>query len=88
MVFAILFHSLLRCCFSVKKLAYGKTYQKNPFVLPSGDDAYALVGRYFKIILIVLFFYVFVFAFWDKAHRYFNPFFILNMIGLNILAWA
>lgn len=38
-------------------VAVAKRIGKNPNVLPKEDSAYALVGRYFKIILTVLFIY-------------------------------
>ncbi|MCL2624480.1 MAG: isoprenylcysteine carboxylmethyltransferase family protein [Planctomycetaceae bacterium] len=62
----------------------------NPFVLPKDDNVYGLVGFYFKLVLIAIFVYVLVYAFFPAWHDNFlpirqltNP--TISCIGLSLL---
>ena len=46
---------------------------RNPMVLPKDDSAYGLIGLYFKVTLIGLFVYVFLFAWVPSLRDYFLP---------------
>lgn len=57
--------------FVLKSIIVAKRIGKNPLVLPKDDSAYGLIGRYFKITLIVLFIYIVVYTFGMQYHQYF-----------------
>ena len=46
---------------------------RNPMVLPKDDSAYGLIGLYFKVTLIGLFVYVFLYAWVPSLRDYFLP---------------
>jgi hypothetical protein len=49
--------------FVAKSVIVAKRIVKNPLVLPKDDSAYGLIGLYFKLTMIFMFFYVLLFAF-------------------------
>ena len=74
----------------LKSLVVAKRTGINPFVLPKNDSVYGLVGFYFKLLMITIFVYVFIYAFFPSWHEYFlpikqlaNP--IINYIGLSLM---
>lgn len=76
--------------FVLKSLIVAKRIGKNPLVLPKDDSAYGLIGLYFKLILIAVFVYVFVYALFPTWHEYFLPIYQLDSlttkyIGLTLL---
>ena len=79
--------------FVAKSLIVAKRIGKNPLVLPKDDTAYGLIGFYFKLLLICMFFYVLCFAFFPEAYSYFLPIRQLNdvkvkWVGLGFLVFA
>jgi protein-S-isoprenylcysteine O-methyltransferase Ste14 len=79
--------------FVLKSLIVAKKIGKSPLVLPNDDTAYGLVGKYFKLMMIVLFIYVFSYSYFPKCQTYLFPFSfrkneILQYIGIAILAIA
>jgi protein-S-isoprenylcysteine O-methyltransferase Ste14 len=71
--------------FVLKSVIVAKRIGKNPFVLPKDDSAYGLLGFYFKIILISMFLYVIVFAFFPEGYAYFLPITPLNTTTLQYI---
>lgn len=61
-----------------KTVVIARRIGKNPLVFPKDDSAYALTGRYFKMLLAVLFLYVLLFAFFPAWHGHFLPLTQLN----------
>jgi protein-S-isoprenylcysteine O-methyltransferase Ste14 len=59
--------------FVLKSVMVARKIGKNPLVLPRDDSAYGLIGRYFKTVLIAMFFYVTVQAFFDISSQSFLP---------------
>ena len=59
--------------FVLKSILVARKIGKNPLVLPNDDTAFGLVGLYFKLTLIVLFIYIFVFACFPNLHDNFMP---------------
>lgn len=57
--------------FILKTLMVAKRIGKNPLVLPKDDSAYGLIGFYFKLTLIAMFIYVFVYALFPSWHNFF-----------------
>ncbi|MFA7379098.1 MAG: isoprenylcysteine carboxylmethyltransferase family protein [Bacteroidia bacterium] len=57
--------------FVLKSVVVAKRIGKNPLVLPKDDSAYGLIGLYFKLTLIVMFFYVVAYALFPTWHDYF-----------------
>ena len=79
--------------FVLKSVIVAKRIGKNPIVLPNDDSAYGLVGLYFKLILIFMFIYILLFAFFPTLYENFLPFKQLDTlkikyIGLGLLAFA
>ncbi|MBK8443411.1 MAG: isoprenylcysteine carboxylmethyltransferase family protein [Sphingobacteriales bacterium] len=79
--------------FVVKSWIVAKRIGKNPLVLPKDDSAYGLIGRYFKMLLILMFVYVLIFAAFPDEHAYFLPLVVLHIpllqyTGLALLALA
>jgi len=76
--------------FLLKSVVVAKRIGKNPLVLPNDDSAYGLIGRYFKLTLIVLFTYVVAYALFPACHDQFLPITgldhsIITYIGLTLL---
>ena len=74
----------------LKSIVVAKRTGKNPFVLPKDDNIYGLVGFYFKLLLIAIFVYVVVYAFFPTWHEFFlpiqqlaNP--TISCVGLSLL---
>ena len=74
----------------LKSIVVAKRTGKNPFVLPKDDNVYGIVGLYFKLVLIAIFVYVVIYAFFPTWHDNFlsiqqltNP--IISCIGLSLL---
>ncbi len=81
--------------FVAKSWIVAKRIGKNPLVLPKDDSAYGLIGRYFKILLILIFVYVLIFATFPDGYAYFLPLvalhtppLLLQYTGLALLALA
>lgn len=80
--------------FVFKSILVAKRIGKNPIVLPQDDSAYGLIGRYFKIIIGMLFLYVLLNAIIPSVlDTYFLPIAMLNKwlikyIGFAFLAFA
>ena len=76
-----------------KSIIVAKRIGKNPLVLPKDDSAYGLIGLYFKLIMIVLFVYVLLFAFVPALYDIFLPIkqletSTIKYIGLGLLGFA
>lgn len=56
--------------FVIKTLLVAKKIGKNPLVLPKDDTAYGLVGLYFKLLMVLLFVYVVVYAVFPDWYEY------------------
>lgn len=79
--------------FVLKSVIVAKRIGKNPLVLPKDDSAFGLIGLYFKLTLIAMFFYVLVFAFFPSWHDHFLSITFLDIlpikcIGIALLAIA
>lgn len=79
--------------FVLKSLIVAKRIGKNPLVLPSSDNAYGIVGLYFKLMLIAMFVYVALFSCFPAWHQHFLPIVQLELLavqytGLALLAIA
>ena len=79
--------------FVLKSIMVAKRIGKNPVVLPKVDNAYGLIGFYFKVILLALFVYVLAFAAFPNWHDNFLPINQIDnlpfkYIGLGLLAFA
>lgn len=79
--------------FVLKSVLVAKRIGKNPLVLPKSDNAYGLIGRYFKQTMIALFVYVLAFAFFPTWHKLFLPILELERppikyIGMTFLCVA
>ncbi|MDR2204921.1 MAG: isoprenylcysteine carboxylmethyltransferase family protein [Flavobacteriaceae bacterium] len=59
--------------FVLKSIIVAKRIGKNPNVLPKDDSAYGLIGFYFKLLLIIIFVYTIIYAFFPKGQEYFFP---------------
>lgn len=53
--------------FVAKSILVAKEIGKSPLVLPKDDSAYGLIGNYFKIEMLLMLVYVFVFAYQPKS---------------------
>jgi len=79
--------------FVLKSILIASQIGYNPFVLPATDDAYGLIGRYFKLTIAGLFLYVLAFAFKPDWYLYWGPMHFLERpavkyIGVAILLAA
>lgn len=79
--------------FVLKSLIVARRIGKNPLVLPKEDNAYGLIGFYFKLTLTAMFVYVLFYAFLPGYHARFLPILELdnstiNYIGLGFLVMA
>ncbi|MBO9682940.1 MAG: isoprenylcysteine carboxylmethyltransferase family protein [Flavisolibacter sp.] len=79
--------------FVAKSVIVARRIGKNPLVLPKDDSAYGLIGFYFKLILILMFVYVLLFAFIPTLHDKFLPIqqldtLTIKYVGLALLAFA
>ena len=59
--------------FVLKSILVARKIGKNPLVLPNDDSAFGLVGLYFKLTLILMFIYIFLFASFPNLHDEFLP---------------
>lgn len=59
--------------FVLKSIMIAREIGKNPLVLPKDDSAYGLIGRYFKTVLIAVFFYVAIQCFFEIKPQNFLP---------------
>lgn len=59
--------------FVLKSILVAREIGKNPLVLPNDDSAFGLVGLYFKLTLILMFIYIFLFACFPNLHDEFLP---------------
>ena len=76
-----------------KTLLVAKEIGKNPLVLPKDNTAYGLVGLYFKLIMVLLFVYVAVYAVFPDWYEYSLPITqlennIARYIGLTLLIFS
>jgi protein-S-isoprenylcysteine O-methyltransferase Ste14 len=79
--------------FIAKSVIVAKRIGKNPLVLPKDDNAYGLIGFYFKLTMIFMFIYVLLFAFIPLLYDKFLPIqqletSIMKYVGLGLLAFA
>lgn len=74
--------------FVLKSVIVAKRIGKNPFVLPKDDSAYGLLGFYFKIILISMFLYVILYAFFPEGYAYVLPITQLSNTTLQYIGLA
>ncbi|HEX2532268.1 MAG TPA: isoprenylcysteine carboxylmethyltransferase family protein [Chitinophagaceae bacterium] len=61
------------CAFVWTGIRTARRIGKSPVVLPSGDDVPALIGRYFKGVLLLLFLYTVLYALLPAADSVFLP---------------
>lgn len=95
MLLLIYFILYFGVAFVLKSVLVAKRIGKNPLVLPKDDSAFGLIGRYFKLCLILMFVYISVNALipnWNKYDIYIssllNPFlmyFGLFLLGVSLL---
>jgi protein-S-isoprenylcysteine O-methyltransferase Ste14 len=71
--------------FVLKSVLVAKRIGKNPLVLPKSDNAYGLIGRYFKQTMIALFVYVLVFAFFPTWYKLFLPILELDRLPIKYI---
>lgn len=67
LVYFILFFT---CAFWGVSYRVARRTKKNPMVLPKGDSAFGLVGRYFKRLMLALFLYVVFIVFVNEPAHY------------------
>ena len=79
----IYFISYFAIAFVATSILVAKKIGKSPLVLPKDDYAYGLVGRYFKLLLIVIFVYVMLYGIFPEAHDFFLPFKLPGFIVLE-----
>lgn len=73
MVLPVYFIVYFGVAFVLKSVIVARRTGRNPLVLPKDDNVYGLVGRYFKLTLIVLFVYVVAYALFPAWHDIFLP---------------
>jgi len=64
--------------FVLRGILVAKRFGYNPMVLPSSDDAYGLIGLYFKVMLVSIFLYTILVAFNPGAYKYLGPVHLLK----------
>jgi len=79
--------------FVAKSIIVAKRIGKNPLVLPKDDSAYGLIGLYFKLTIIFMLVYVFLFAFVPALYDKFLPVkqldnLTIKWVGLGLLCFA
>ena len=79
--------------FVAKSVIVAKRIGKSPLVLPNDDNAYGLIGLYFKLTMIFMFIYVLLFSLVPTLYEYFLPIIkldnlIVKYLGLGLLAFA
>jgi protein-S-isoprenylcysteine O-methyltransferase Ste14 len=79
--------------FVLKSVLVAKRTGKNPFVLPKDESAFGLIGFYMKLIFVLLFVYVLIYAFFPTWCDYFLPISQLDSqttkyIGLALLFFS
>lgn len=79
--------------FVAKSILVAKKIGKSPIVLPKEDNAYGIIGFYFKLTIILVFLYTLFFAFVPSMYNYFLPFeqlenFNFRFVGLVLLLLA
>ncbi len=89
----IYFVLYLGIAFIAKSIIVAKRIGKNPLVLPKDDSAYGLLGRYFKVTMVLLFIYIFLFGLVSDSHEFFMPLRLFNeslspYLGLSFLAFS
>jgi protein-S-isoprenylcysteine O-methyltransferase Ste14 len=67
-----------------RSILVGIQIGKSPFVFPDGDSAYALIGKYFKITIAAMIFYVLAMAFIPTFQQLVLPFSYFEMNELMI----
>jgi protein-S-isoprenylcysteine O-methyltransferase Ste14 len=73
LILPIYFLLYFAIAFVLKSVLTARRTGRNPLVLPKDDSAYGLIGRYFKITLVILFLYVLVYAFFPDWHGHLLP---------------
>jgi protein-S-isoprenylcysteine O-methyltransferase Ste14 len=58
---------------------------RNPLVLPKDDSVYGLLGKYFKVLNVFIFLYVFLYAFLPDWREYFLEMSYLDSISIKYL---
>ena len=79
--------------FAFKSLLVAEKIGKSPMVLPKDDSAYGLIGTYFKLTMVGLFFYTILYSFVPNSHDYLLPIKLLEIpflkyIGIGIMVFA
>lgn len=79
--------------FVAKSIIVAKRIGKNPLVLPKDDSTYGIIGLYFKLTMICMFFYVLIFAFFPESYPNFLTIhqlevLLIQYIGLGLLVLA
>lgn len=69
----IYFMTYFGIAFVAKSILVAKRIGKNPLVLPKDDTAYGLIGRYFKITMILMLLYILLYAFIPNLYDNFLP---------------
>ena len=70
--------------FIYKSWLVAKEIGKSPMVLPTDDSAYGLIGKYFKIVHVLLVVYTCSFGLFPMIHEYLSP---MLLMELNILKY-
>lgn len=76
--------------FVLPSIVVSKRIGKSPFVLPKSDDAYGLIGQYFKLSLLAIVLYVVAFGLFPSWHILFLPiswldYHIIQYIGIALI---
>src|SRR5215208_5836074 len=79
--------------FVAKTILVAKKIGKNPIVLQKDDTVYGLIGQYFKLIMLGMSIYVFLFAFFPALYEYFLPIHqldkkVFKYIGAGLMLFA
>ena len=73
LVLPIYFITYFGIAFILKSFIVRNRIGKNPLVLPKDDSVCGLIGRYFKLTLLLIFVYVLVFSFFPLYYAKFLP---------------
>lgn len=74
--------------FVAKSILVAKKIGKSPIVLAKDDNAYGIVGFYFKLTMILLFLYTLFLAFVPKMYNYFLPIVQLEILNLKFIGFG
>lgn len=74
--------------FVAKSILVAKKIGKSPIVLAKDDNAYGIIGFYFKLTMILLFLYTLFLAFVPKMYNYFLPIVQLEILNLKFIGFG